>query len=311
MDAPLSTPMWEAARATSAAPFFFPPFKFSDMTLYDGGLLRNNPARVALDEARSIWGDSVTIDAFVSLGTGTTPTFYSGSEPPHLKQAMTLAKTMLNQCTNTTEADRDVRQRWAAESEVYFRFSPSDLGNLPLNAASHHAVEQMRTATQSLLSHEQRSIERCCEVLLARDSIVLHPEAIPLTTWSSPSRSVGIECLVMPKSALRKDVSAMQIAGRLAHESRSMSSLTHTEPITGAALIQVSSSLQQVGEYRCMVDCCSAARPIQIAEIAFRIDATPPLKATVTSPPHLTLGKSSEVIVEIKDAIIRKLVRLP
>ena len=35
--------IWEAARATSAAPTYFEPMKIGDYTLVDGGLEANNP----------------------------------------------------------------------------------------------------------------------------------------------------------------------------------------------------------------------------------------------------------------------------
>jgi predicted patatin/cPLA2 family phospholipase len=35
--------IWEAARATSAAPTYFPEMKFKGVTFWDGGLLNNNP----------------------------------------------------------------------------------------------------------------------------------------------------------------------------------------------------------------------------------------------------------------------------
>jgi patatin-like phospholipase/acyl hydrolase len=35
--------LWEAARATSAAPMYFAPMKVKDKTFVDGGLQANNP----------------------------------------------------------------------------------------------------------------------------------------------------------------------------------------------------------------------------------------------------------------------------
>lgn len=35
--------LWEAARATSAAPTYFPPMKVGNYTFVDGGLQANNP----------------------------------------------------------------------------------------------------------------------------------------------------------------------------------------------------------------------------------------------------------------------------
>jgi len=62
--------IWEAARATSAAPTFFKHIKIGRAQPYiDGGLGRNNPSRVVLDEAKSLFG-ARHIGCLVSIGSG-------------------------------------------------------------------------------------------------------------------------------------------------------------------------------------------------------------------------------------------------
>lgn len=65
--------IWEAARATSAAPTFFKPIKIKipapGGTFVDGGLTHNNPAELALSEAQRIWS-TVKRFCLVSIGTG-------------------------------------------------------------------------------------------------------------------------------------------------------------------------------------------------------------------------------------------------
>jgi predicted acylesterase/phospholipase RssA len=59
-----SMPLWAAARATSAAPTFFPPYG----SLIDGGVFINNPALSAYAAARRMWPDEKQL--VVSIGTG-------------------------------------------------------------------------------------------------------------------------------------------------------------------------------------------------------------------------------------------------
>lgn len=67
--------IWEAARATSAGPAFFKPIAISEipstvMTYVDGGLSGyNNPAELAIFEARKLWAKSHRI-CLVSIGAG-------------------------------------------------------------------------------------------------------------------------------------------------------------------------------------------------------------------------------------------------
>ncbi|CAM1501617.1 Fc.00g036010.m01.CDS01 [Cosmosporella sp. VM-42] len=66
--------LWEAARATSAAPFYFPPFSHegTKQVYLDGGLWHNNPIRIADSEAKAIWPDTKHThpDMILSIGTG-------------------------------------------------------------------------------------------------------------------------------------------------------------------------------------------------------------------------------------------------
>ncbi len=66
LDAKLDVPLWYAARATSAAPTYFPNID----DLVDGGVLgATNPSMLALTEARITWpGEDVFL---LSIGTGT------------------------------------------------------------------------------------------------------------------------------------------------------------------------------------------------------------------------------------------------
>jgi patatin-like phospholipase/acyl hydrolase len=70
---PSECPLWHAARATSAAPSFFKPMFVEPpspgITYVDGGLGYNNPAEVALDEARRVWPENQHF-CLVSIGTG-------------------------------------------------------------------------------------------------------------------------------------------------------------------------------------------------------------------------------------------------
>ncbi|KAH0538884.1 hypothetical protein FGG08_004540 [Glutinoglossum americanum] len=68
--------VWEAARATSAAPTFFKPYTHdaTGVVYKDGALKCNNPIRIADSERRSIWrSGSNSLDLHLSIGTGVNP----------------------------------------------------------------------------------------------------------------------------------------------------------------------------------------------------------------------------------------------
>ena len=62
--------IWEAARATSATPTFFERIEIGrKQPFIDGGLGRNNPSHVVLDEAFALFG-ARRIGCLVSIGSG-------------------------------------------------------------------------------------------------------------------------------------------------------------------------------------------------------------------------------------------------
>jgi len=66
-------PVTDVARATSAAPTYFPPLHLTrgnqDYALVDGGVFVNNPSMAAYAEARALYGDIAKF-VIVSVGTG-------------------------------------------------------------------------------------------------------------------------------------------------------------------------------------------------------------------------------------------------
>jgi len=74
--------VWEASRATTAAPVYFPPFCLSvgplQYDLIDGGVYLNNPAYYVYHEARKKWpNDDICL---ISLGTGEYSKSYTCEE---------------------------------------------------------------------------------------------------------------------------------------------------------------------------------------------------------------------------------------
>jgi Patatin-like phospholipase len=61
--------IWEAIRATSAAPTYFDSITINGEEYIDGGFGCNNPSRVVYNEARKIWPGR-DIGCVISIGTG-------------------------------------------------------------------------------------------------------------------------------------------------------------------------------------------------------------------------------------------------
>ena len=116
--------IWEAARATSAAPTFFKRIEIGrEQPFVDGGLGRNNPSRVVLDEANTLFR-ARPIGCLVSIGAGHAGVI-SIKKPGFLQQVLpTDAIEALNAILTDCEATHEDMQRLFANlPNIYFRLN--------------------------------------------------------------------------------------------------------------------------------------------------------------------------------------------
>ncbi|KAF7763958.1 hypothetical protein Agabi119p4_8495 [Agaricus bisporus var. burnettii] len=120
----LDCKIWEAARATSAAPTFFKRIIIGrDQPFIDGGLGRNNPSQVVLEEANALFG-ARQIGCLVSIGTGQAGII--GIKKPGLWQrilptdVIDALKAITTDCESTHEA---MLRRFSKLPSTYFRLN--------------------------------------------------------------------------------------------------------------------------------------------------------------------------------------------
>jgi predicted acylesterase/phospholipase RssA len=123
--------IWQAARATSAAPTFFKPIDIDGISYVDGGLGYNNPAFEVLDEGEDLFdftipGNPVGLACLVSIGTGeaaTVPAYNLKQSvlqrivPTHAIEAMI---SIVTDCESTNER---LMRRFRSCPSKYFRFN--------------------------------------------------------------------------------------------------------------------------------------------------------------------------------------------
>jgi calcium-independent phospholipase A2-gamma len=156
--------MWEAVRASAAAPTYFEEMRIGNCIHQDGGILVNNPSSVALSEARGIWS-GVPLQCVVSLGTGMT--LSSRLEPhvgsvttPDSKVASSLSwkgkfLKVLDSATDTESIHYTLQE--LLPKEVYFRFNPYVSEVVSLDEASPEKLDIIQAETRDYL---QRNYER-------------------------------------------------------------------------------------------------------------------------------------------------------
>jgi predicted acylesterase/phospholipase RssA len=121
--------IWEAARATTAAPTFFKRIAIGEEgqakeEFIDGGLGCNNPATQVLEEARNVFGNNRSIRCLISIGTGHPGTIGLAKPDAFQKVLPTKLIDVLKKiATGCEETANGLSARFKDLEKFYFRFN--------------------------------------------------------------------------------------------------------------------------------------------------------------------------------------------
>ncbi len=173
-DAAYDYPLWQAARATSAAPAYFEPAKVTSRTgrsyaLIDGGVFANNPALCAFVEARAFFEAGEIV--LVSLGTGKQDRpipYEKASGWGKAGWAPRILDVMMDGVSDTV----DYQLRQLLDGDHYFRFQADlNLADDDMDDTSPLNLLKLREQGERLVARERTRIEKLCG-LLAGDQFV-------------------------------------------------------------------------------------------------------------------------------------------
>ncbi|QNU68379.1 patatin-like phospholipase family protein [Ruminiclostridium herbifermentans] len=167
--------MWQVARATSAAPTYFEPFKLEidkDTNEYysfiDGGVFANNPAMCAFADAKVIYKNIEDI-LIVSLGTGE----FTKSIPHDKAKDWGLAKWAKPILDTIFDGESDTvnyQLRQLLKPNNYYRIQASleQLGKDEIDDASDKNIHELILLGKSLIEDWQRNgyLDRLCYKLI-------------------------------------------------------------------------------------------------------------------------------------------------
>lgn len=169
--------IWEAGRATSAAPSYFPPIKLKDehgqlRSYIDGGLGYNNPCKELLNEAREVFGAEHTIGCFLSIGTGRDKNA-GFQDVRRFGSAYDAFKAI---ALSSEQAHRELEEYFSITPGVYYRFNAGARlvgSNGDEDFVKQVALEdwqkmpQLENLTSQYLAEEgvTRRVKRCAERL--------------------------------------------------------------------------------------------------------------------------------------------------
>ncbi len=155
--------IWEAARATTAASYYFKPMRLTigkclteeyiDAAI--GGC--NNPVEHLLHEAANRIGTARRLGCVISIGTGTRPVKMERASTGlrnliHIpKFAKALVGTLKNTATSGEDPHRRVLARLADYPDSYFRFNVPGAADL-VGLDEYRKLKSLETATEGYVS---------------------------------------------------------------------------------------------------------------------------------------------------------------
>lgn len=155
------TRIWQALRATSAAPTFFEEISFGtpNITYIDGGLGYNSPCAEVDAQAKSIWKGRA-IGCIVSIGTGlqTIPDIQKTTwAPSWFRDEISTAVAVVQMATSTSRVDNEMQRMYRDTDTGYYRWDvDTGLGGISLEQWMKE--DEMASATQRYMEDPDQSI---------------------------------------------------------------------------------------------------------------------------------------------------------
>ena len=198
-------PIWQVARATSAAPTYFDNMKIGNDVYCDGGFGCNNPAFQAVNEVSEMSGGSEDI-TLLSIGTGESP--ISRFAPGKSTQLWHWGKAALGLATNTNDAhDSVLRLSEKGKKFPYYRFNVQDgLSEVKLDECKKArgrvpgTLEKIESLTKEYLnsSVEQKSSTTVRDQLrdIARELVHIRRLRFNTSRWGRFSGGTQYRCAI-------------------------------------------------------------------------------------------------------------------
>ncbi|XP_029969540.1 calcium-independent phospholipase A2-gamma [Salarias fasciatus] len=152
--------MWQAIRASSAAPGYFQEFVLGKDLHQDGGLLINNPTALAIHECKCLWPNT-PLQCVLSLGTGRYEAMgKNGTTYTSLKTKLT---NVISSATDTEEVHTMLDA--LLPPDTYFRFNPYITEDVPLNESRREKLNFLKGEGERYLERNEAKLKKAASVL--------------------------------------------------------------------------------------------------------------------------------------------------
>ncbi|KAG6365652.1 hypothetical protein INS49_007263 [Diaporthe citri] len=178
--------IWEAGRATSAAPNYFEPIKIGGHTYYDGGVGYNDPTEEVYRDVLMRIGcdsrDQMPIALILTLGTGTEPTLKQkakglvGTGKALIKEQRVVERlikiyrrVVKEGAINAMGVAKRMRERAERRGFKYFKWDGGEeVGALGLDNCKREAFTKMESGISKYMEHKSGEIREAAEFLVQK-----------------------------------------------------------------------------------------------------------------------------------------------
>lgn len=161
----------QIARATSAAPTYFPPFRMVgdgiEHALVDGGIFVNNPAMAAYAEARNLYPEATDF-LIVSVGTGDRDdriTYNDAKGWGLIGWAQQIIPVMMDSVSEAVDYELNAVLGAAAERQ-HFRLQPRlHIASNDIDDVEPENLENLKTEAEGFLQQNAATMKVICDEL--------------------------------------------------------------------------------------------------------------------------------------------------
>ncbi|KAI5783766.1 hypothetical protein FPQ18DRAFT_418904 [Pyronema domesticum] len=187
--------IWQAARATTAAPTIFKAVRIgsanAEVSYIDAALSCNNPVRHVLNEAKIVFKDR-KVRSILSIGTGQS--FQIGIQETHaFQRGLDISTVLKSMATDATRVAKEMEHEFINTQDIYFRFSVEQ-GLQNITTDEWKRVGEVKMCTRQYLGEAviSKRIDAVVRALINKDYYEKIRADPPRKVYKAPVSTIGV-----------------------------------------------------------------------------------------------------------------------
>ncbi|CAH1448316.1 unnamed protein product [Lactuca virosa] len=214
--------LWQAIRASSAAPYYLDDYSDGVFRWQDGAIVANNPTIFAVREAQLLWPDA-KIDTLVSIGCCSVPTKARKGGWRYLDTGQVLIES----ACSVERVEEALSTLLPMIPEInYFRFNPVDERcDMELDETDPTVWLKLEAATEEYIQNNSTAFKKVCERLLLNHSdekLLDNLTSQPFLKSGGPNTGESGPSLGWRRNVLLVEASHNPDSGRVFNHARSL-----------------------------------------------------------------------------------------